>query len=141
VTIRASLWAPEWFRLAPFQVRATLQTTDTESREYSTSIALLALVKVEHKIAIRRVVLDSRKSLGRLHGESDLDAGTIRLVRPDLDTALHEAAHIWSGDGHTTKWANCYLTLCELYDVPSTSVDKVINVVRTRRARRKAKGR
>lgn len=139
MTIRASLWSPERYRLAPFEVRATLQTTDDDTKEYSTALALLALVKVEHKIAIRRVVIDSRKSLGRLHGESDLDAGAIRLVRPDLDTALHEAAHIWSLDGHTTKWAAKYLTLCELYDVVPTSVDKVINVVRTRRARRKAK--
>ena len=140
MTIRASLWSPERYRISPFEVRATLQTTDEDAKTYSTAIALLALVKVEHKVAIRRVVIDARKSLGRLHGETVVDDGAIRLVRPDLDTALHEAAHVWSLDGHTTKWAAKYLTLCELYDVEPTSVDKVINVVRTRRARRKAKG-
>jgi hypothetical protein len=48
-------------------------------------------------------------------GVADFDKKQIVLCASDFDTALHELAHIWTDDAHTTKWARALYRLYDWY--------------------------
>ena len=131
------------YLLAPFEVVGSLALTKEQEPEYDRSVALLAYVVSKYQIPVRRVILDPRASLAPLCGDADLDTREIRLVDRDPETALHEAAHIWTGDDHTYRWARRYLILCEQVGVQPLFTYRVVveaNESRTRRAKRRASG-
>lgn len=124
------------FLLAPFEVVGSLALSKEQEPEYDRSVALLAYVVSKYSIPVRRVILDPRKTLAPLCGDADLDTREIRLIDRDPETALHEAAHIWSGEDHTYRWARAYLILCEAVGVAPIFSFQVVHEASERRQRR-----
>jgi hypothetical protein len=131
------------FLLAPFEVVGSLALTPEQEPEYDKSVAALAYVVSKYQIPVRRVILDPRATLAPLCGDADLDTREIRLIDRDAETALHEAAHIWSGDDHTYRWARKYLILCQSLGIKPLFTFQVViaaNESRERRRKRRASG-
>jgi hypothetical protein len=92
-------------------------------------LVFIARVSTERSIPVRRVRLHLHEPADHpdhYQALCDFDRRELRFCDLSRDSALHELAHLWSGDGHSRKWARHYLTLCRLYE--SRSADLLAEV-------------
>lgn len=140
----------------PFRVIVPKTLAPEERGIWDQTLSVLGQASRENGIQIKSVRLHhhpaNKKQSEHALGWADLDLGEIVLCGNDIDTALHEAAHVWSRNYHSPKWAKHLLTLYARYagdkeqeysatlakDYPNAV--KVVERNRRRREKRRANG-
>ena len=110
---------PDWFSTLPFSVVCEKGMTKDYLKRYKAALLILARAVTNEKILLRLV---------RLHyheGEYCRDAGfaedwehKITLCSADIDTALHELAHVATHSEHSKRWAKYLFRLHKKYMSP-----------------------
>jgi hypothetical protein len=111
---------PDWFSSLPFKVVCEKGMTKDYLKRYKPTLLTMARVVTDNKIFLRLV---------RLHYHADApckNAGyaedwihKITLCSADLDTMLHELAHVATKSDHSKRWAKYLFRLHKKYMSPS----------------------
>jgi hypothetical protein len=112
-----------WYEDLPFELVIPVQMPKRDLTRWRKSLTVVAAIAESRKINLTVVRLHyhnppkSRSSYGDHHpmGEAETDFGEVTLCANDVDTAVHELAHIITKENHTKKWAETYIKLATEY--------------------------
>jgi hypothetical protein len=108
------------YRNFPFVVKFPRRMPRQDLNAWLPTLKILARAARENDIEVRKVVLHHHTRsvyLGADHpmGAADTDEMLIELCAEDVDTALHEIAHVWTRAGHSPTWAEKWMFLQDKY--------------------------
>jgi hypothetical protein len=109
------------YRKLPFAVKFPARMTHRTISAWIKTLNVLAIAVKENDIEIKKVSLHhhtrttSKWHSGHPMGSADTDGAHIDLCSDDIDTALHEIAHIWTKQGHSPLWAEKWMLLQDKY--------------------------
>ena len=112
-----------WYEDLPFELVIPVRMPKSDLARWRKSLSVVAAIAESRKINLTVVRLHyhnppkSRSSYGDHHpmGEAETDFGEVTLCANDVDTAVHELAHIVTKEAHTRKWAATYIRLATEY--------------------------
>ena len=113
--------AMRWYNDLPFELVVPIDMPKSSLSPWKRSLQLIARAKIEFNIKVKTVRIHhhdpERTRYGHYHpmGYTYSDDAEMVLCAKDIDTALHEMAHIWSNENHTQKWASKYIRLAQEY--------------------------
>jgi hypothetical protein len=113
-----------WYNDLPFELVAPIDMPKSSLSPWRRSLQLIARCKKEFNIKVKVVRIHhhepERTRYGHYHpmGYTYSDEAEMVLCAKDIDTALHEMAHIWANENHTPKWAAKYIRLAQEYMNP-----------------------
>ncbi len=104
----------------------------SERSRWRPALSFIKRVCVEQGIPLKRVHLHyhpDEEDVPEDHpfGEAEYWNNVIYLCSDDVDTTLHELAHVWTQSWHTPKWASVYLSLCEAYMTREEFMENVVD--------------
>ena len=110
---------PEWFSTLPFNVVCEKGMKKDYLKRYKPALLILARAVANEKILLRKVRL-------HYHAEGSCEnAGyaedwehKLTLCSADIDTALHELAHVATHSEHSKRWAKYLFRLHKKYMSP-----------------------
>lgn len=117
----------------PFQIIAPLEMPKSSLSAWRQALNVLARISKDKGIKLVTVRLHyhdpERKRWGHYHpmGYTYSDEAEITLCAKDLDTAVHEMAHVWTNQNHTDKWAAKYMQLVREYIPEDEAVAAIKN--------------
>jgi hypothetical protein len=111
----------QWYADLPFELVMPVTMPKSELAKWRDAIEVIAdccktfntkiqLVRIHHHEKERR-------TYGYQHpmGVSISEEGEIILCAKDVDTAIHEVAHVKANENHTPKWARWYVKMAQHY--------------------------
>ena len=113
-----------WYNDLPFELVMPVDMPKASLSPWRRSLQLIARAKKDFNIKVKSVRVHhhdpERTRYGHYHpmGYTYSDDAEMVLCAKDIDTALHEMAHIWTNENHTAKWAAKYIKLCQEYMNP-----------------------
>lgn len=109
------------YRKLPFAVSFPERMTHRAITAWLKTIKIIGKAAKENNVKVHRVTLHHHTrtmckwNFGHPMGSAETDAGDIDLCSDDLDTALHEIAHVWTKQGHSPLWAEKWMYLQDKY--------------------------
>jgi len=113
----AGRWAelPQWVLDLPFEVRPMRGFRPAAWRRWRPTLEMLALVAARKRRRLRWVRvhehLGARREPAHPFGWVVTESGEMFLCSYDKETALHEFAHLVTGDSHGDAWARACFEL------------------------------
>jgi hypothetical protein len=111
----------KWYADLPFELVVPVTMPKSELPKWREAIEVIADSCKTFKSGVQLVRLHhhekERKTYGYHHpmGISISEEHEIILCAKDIDTAIHEAAHVKSNENHTPKWARIYVKMARHY--------------------------
>lgn len=110
-----------WYNDLPFELVVPIDMPKESLAAWKKPLQLIARARKEFNIKVKVVRIHhhepERTRYGHYHpmGYTYSDDAEMVLCAKDIDTALHEMAHIWTNENHTPKWAAKYIRLAQEY--------------------------
>jgi hypothetical protein len=106
-----------WEENLPFKLTYPKRAEPKHVKVFKKSIQAIADMSRRHRIKVAEVKLHVHDFQQPYHalGYAVSEINEITLCGWDVETGLHELAHIWSGEAHTTGWAKRLLQLHQEY--------------------------
>lgn len=110
---------PDWFSSLPFKVVCGKGMTKDYLKRYKPALLIMARAVTDHKIFLRQVSLHYHADqMCRDAGFAEDWVQKLTLCSADIDTALHELAHVATRSEHSKRWAKYLFRLHKQYMSP-----------------------
>jgi|688.fasta_scaffold1641789_1 hypothetical protein len=110
-----------WYKNLPFELVIPIEMPKRAMSGWRDAIEVLAdsMKTFDVKVTVVRLHyhVPPRQRFGEKHpmGETVSEDGEITLCSNDVDTVVHELAHVKSNENHTPKWARAYFKFADYY--------------------------
>lgn len=107
----------DWEDELPFKLTYPKRAQPKHIKVFKKSLQAIGEMSRRHRVRIAAVKLHIHDFQQPYHalGYAVSETAEITLCGWDVETGLHELAHIWTGDAHTTYWAERLIQLYHEY--------------------------